>query len=64
MSDDEAKILIRRAVDLGVNHFDCARCYGNSLRKLGVAIRDGVVRRDEIIVSGRICCHSGARWGG
>ncbi|MFP6646731.1 MAG: aldo/keto reductase [Candidatus Latescibacterota bacterium] len=64
VSDDEAKILIRRAVDLGVNHFDCARCYGDSLRKLGVAIRDGVVRRDEIIVSGRVCCHSGARWGG
>jgi D-threo-aldose 1-dehydrogenase len=61
---EEAFALIRRAVDLGVNHFDCARCYGNSLAKLAAAVREGVVRRDEIIVSGRVCCHSAAKWGG
>ena len=38
VTDDEAMALMRRAVDLGVNHFDCARCYGNSLGKLGRAI--------------------------
>jgi aryl-alcohol dehydrogenase-like predicted oxidoreductase len=64
VTDEEACGLIRRAVDLGVNHFDCARCYGNSLRKLGRAVREGVVRRDEILVSGRLCCHSAAPWGG
>ncbi len=64
VTDDEACALIRHAVDCGVNHFDCARCYGNSLRKLGVAIKRGVVQRDEIIISGRLCCHSGAEWGG
>lgn len=64
VTDAEAKALIRRATDLGVNHFDCARCYGDSLRKLGAAIKDGAVRRDEIIISGRICCHSAAQWGG
>lgn len=64
VDDEEALGLIRRAVDLGVNHFDCARCYGDSLRKLGLAIKQGVVRRGEIIVSGRLCCHSAARWGG
>lgn len=64
VTEDEALGLIRRAVDLGVNHFDCARCYGNSLGKLGLAIKQGVVRRDEIIISGRICCHSAAKWGG
>mgnify|MGYP006097086115 CR=1 FL=1 len=64
VTDEEAKLLVRRAVDLGVNHFDCARCYGDSLRKLGVAIQHGVVARDEIIISGRVCCHSGAPWGG
>ena len=64
VSDDEACALIRRAVDLGVNHFDCARCYGNSMPKLGRALKDGVVRREEIIISGRLCCHSAARWGG
>jgi aryl-alcohol dehydrogenase-like predicted oxidoreductase len=64
VTEQEALALIRRAVDLGVNHFDCARCYGNSLSKLGAAVKQGVVRRDEIIVSGRLCCHSGAKWGG
>ena len=64
VTDEEACELIRYAVDLGVNHFDCARCYGDSLRKLGVAIKEGVVKREEIIISGRLCCHSGAEWGG
>ena len=64
VTDEEACALIRHAVDRGVNHFDCARCYGNSVRKLGVAIKQGVVQRDEIIISGRLCCHSGAEWGG
>lgn len=64
VTEDEALALIRRAVDLGVNHFDCARCYGNSLAKLARALREGVVRREEIVLSGRVCCHSAAPWGG
>ena len=64
VSDEEAVALIRRAVDLGVNHFDCARCYGDSLRKLGLAIEKRAVKREEIVISGRVCCHSGAPWGG
>ncbi len=64
VTDDEAFELIRYAVDSGVNHFDCARCYGDSLRKLGAAIKQDVVSRDEIIISGRLCCHSAAEWGG
>ena len=55
---------MRRAVDLGVNHFDCARCYGDSLGKLGRSIKEGVIARSEIIISGRVCCHSAAKWGG
>ena len=64
VTDNAAKALIRRAVDLGVNHFDCARCYGDSLHKLGLAIKNSIVKRDEIIISGRLCCHSAAQWGG
>ncbi|MDA1190565.1 MAG: aldo/keto reductase [Candidatus Poribacteria bacterium] len=64
VSDDEACALIRHAVDIGINHFDCARCYGDSLRKLGVALKRGVIKRDEVIISGRLCCHSAAKWGG
>jgi aryl-alcohol dehydrogenase-like predicted oxidoreductase len=57
VSDDAACELIRRAVDIGVNHFDCALCYGDSVRKLGLAIKSGVIERSEVIISGRVCCH-------
>jgi aryl-alcohol dehydrogenase-like predicted oxidoreductase len=62
VSDEEAVALIRHAISLGVNHFDCARCYGDSLRKLGLAMRE--ISRDQVIITGRVCCHSGAKWGG
>jgi aryl-alcohol dehydrogenase-like predicted oxidoreductase len=55
VAETEAAALIRRAIDLGVNHFDCARCYGDSLRKLGPALRG--VDRASVIVSGRVCLH-------
>ena len=62
VSDEEAVVLIHRAVELGVNHFDCARCYGDSLRKLALALRE--VPRERLIITGRVCCHSAAKWGG
>lgn len=62
VSDEEAVALVRHAIDLGVNHFDCARCYGDSLRKLGLALRE--IPREAVIITGRVCCHSGAKWGG
>ena len=55
VADAEAVDLIHRAIDLGVNHFDCARCYGDSLRKLGLGLRG--VPRERYIVSGRLCLH-------
>ncbi len=61
VSDAEAVALIHRAVELGVNHFDCARCYGDSLRKLALALRE--MPREKVILTGRVCCHSAATWG-
>lgn len=61
VSDEDAIALIKHAVTLGVNHFDCARCYGDSLRKLGLALRE--IPREEVIITGRLCCHSGRQWG-
>ncbi len=62
VSDDEACELIRFAVDIGVNHFDTALCYGDSQRKLGVALKRGVIQRDEIIISARVCCERRYEW--
>jgi len=56
VSDEDTTALVHRAIELGVNHFDCARCYGDSLRKLGVALRG--VPRDHVIISGRLCLHA------
>ena len=60
VADEEAVALIHRAIELGVNHFDCARCYGDSLRKLALGLGTGVRRgvpRERVIVSGRLCLH-------
>jgi aryl-alcohol dehydrogenase-like predicted oxidoreductase len=55
VAEAEAADLIRRAIELGVNHFDCARCYGDSLGKLRAGLRG--VDRANVIVSGRVCLH-------
>src|SRR5471030_1318099 len=55
VAEAEAAELVARAIALGVNHFDCARCYGDSLRKLGPALRG--VDRSSVIVSARVCLH-------
>jgi aryl-alcohol dehydrogenase-like predicted oxidoreductase len=55
VAEEEATRLVARAIELGVNHFDCARCYGDSLRKLGPALRG--VDRSSVIVSARVCLH-------
>ena len=62
VSDEDAVGLIRHAMSLGANHFDCARCYGDSMRKLGLALLE--IPREDVIITGRLCCHSDAPWGG
>ena len=62
VSDEDAIALIKHAISIGVNHFDCARCYGDSMRKLGLALKE--IPREDVIITGRLCCHSSAEWGG
>ena len=47
VSDEDAVALIKHAVSIGCNHFDCARCYGDSLRKLGLAMKE--IPREDVI---------------
>ena len=61
VSDEDAVELIKHAVSIGANHFDCARCYGDSMRKLGLALKE--IPREDVIITGRLCCHSAAKWG-
>ena len=60
--DEDAVVLIKHAISLGVNHFDGARCYGDSMRKLALAMKE--IPREDVIITGRVCCHSGAEWSG
>ena len=62
VADADAVALVKHAVTLGVNHFDCARCYGDSLRKVGLALQE--IPRQDVIITGRMCCHSSSAWGG
>ena len=62
VSDEDAVALIKCAISLGVNYFDGARCYGDSLRKLAIAMKE--IPREDVIITGRVCCHSGTEWGG
>ena len=62
VSDEDAVALIKHAISIGVNHFDGARCYGDSMRKLALALKE--IPREDVIITGRVCCHSGAEWGG
>ena len=62
ITDDEAMGLIAHAVDVGLNHFDCSMCYGDSMRRLSLALRNGVIRRDDAIITGRLCCHGKEPW--
>lgn len=55
VAEDEARALIGRAIELGINHFDCARCYGDSIRKLGPGLRGR--DRSSYIATGRVCLH-------
>lgn len=60
--DEEAMRLIAHAVNVGLNHFDCSMCYGDSMRRLGMALREGVIQRGDVIITGRVCCHGTEPW--
>ena len=62
VEDEKAVELIKHAISLGANHFDTARCYGDSQRKLGLAMKE--VAREEVIITARVCHHSAEKWGG
>jgi len=55
VAEQQTVELVHRAIALGVNHVDCARCYGNSLAKLRGALVG--IDRSSVIVSGRVCLH-------
>ena len=62
ITDEQAMELMRHAVDSGFNHLDCSMCYGDSMRRLSIALRDGVVYREDLILTGRLCCHGKDPW--
>ncbi|MEW6426856.1 MAG: aldo/keto reductase [Thermodesulfobacteriota bacterium] len=49
-ADNQSKLeeVIRRALALGINHFETARAYGTSERQLGLALRD-IPRADYLL---------------
>ncbi|NCO40386.1 MAG: hypothetical protein COZ06_30775 [Armatimonadetes bacterium CG_4_10_14_3_um_filter_66_18] len=62
ITDDEALELVQHAVDIGLSHFDCSMCYGDSMRRLALALLEEVVHREDLILTGRVCCHGRDPW--
>ncbi len=51
ISEEEAAACVNRAIDLGVNFIDTARCYGDSEAKIG---RVMAKRRDEVVLASKV----------
>lgn len=54
---DEAVALYRRAMDLGITYFDCARAYVRNEERLAEAIQG---RREEVVICSRDLAHTKA----
>lgn len=55
LTEDESRVIIKRALDLGINFFDTANvyAYGNSEKILGRALKD-YANRDEIVLATKV----------
>jgi predicted aldo/keto reductase-like oxidoreductase len=51
MSREESRLLLNKAIDLGINYVDTADCYGDSEEKIGLALK---ARRREFYLSTKI----------
>lgn len=51
---ERAQATMRRALDLGINHIETARGYGQSEELIGQALADGVIRREEFLLTTKI----------
>ena len=56
---EDAFGIMQHCVDLGINHFDTSRCYSGSLPRLGEGIKQGILKREKIIITCRVCGHLG-----
>ena len=55
VTDDEAVAAVRRAIELGINYLDTAPLYGESERRVGLALADGW--REKILLATKTGTH-------
>ncbi len=60
VSDVEAVEAVRRAITLGINYLDTSPLYGESERRIGLALADGW--REKIYLATKTCTHP--KWRG
>lgn len=51
---DRAFATLRRALDVGINHIETARGYGQSEEIIGYAIKEGIIRREEFYLTTKV----------
>jgi predicted aldo/keto reductase-like oxidoreductase len=54
LHNDRAMSTLRRALDVGINHLETARGYGSSEELIGKALKEGIIRREEFILTTKI----------
>ena len=55
VTDDEAVAAVRRAIELDINYLDTAPLYGESERRVGLALADGL--REKVFLATKIGTH-------
>jgi uncharacterized protein len=53
-AQDRAFAVLRRALDVGINHIETARGYGQSEQIIGSALKEGLIRRDEFYLTTKV----------
>ena len=58
---DEARAVIKRALELGVNFIDTANCYahGTSEEYIGAALRNLGIQRDQVVLASKVFFNEG-----
>jgi predicted aldo/keto reductase-like oxidoreductase len=51
---ERSQATLRRALDVGINHIETARGYGQSEQLIGTALKEGIIKREEFYLTTKI----------
>ena len=51
---ERAFATLRRGLDVGINHIETARGYGKSEELIGIALKQGIIKREEFYLTTKL----------